>query len=381
MRRRFEARAWCWSFLAALAVLCASPGWAEPVHIGLPTEGYSYFNRVGATSTDQQRDLTACADAASRLELVGSGGDHGILPLILNEGPSLAVFISGVENCMLVRGWRVVRVPESEGLTLSELPAEELRTQLASRIGAQEPPGEVVRVWANDAADADNDRYSLRPRATHNGALSLRAFADAIARGQGQGEALPRERIRTLYHDISPNQFASVSPDMAIVIFRVRGVSMRNGFDMGWSRIGDPADNLAPAVGRSPNALGVVVAALAAREDGNWRAYAVPTGRWRMESLGYLSFCLGSPAFEARAGDIIYAGTFDYSARRLGPDLDLEPVRAWLSETSFGERVRAAEYSNGWVSRCDRGKNEIYAVEVEGAPFREGYEWGSAAPH
>ena len=88
-----------------------------------------------------------------------------------------------------------------------------------------------------------------------------------------------------------------------------------------------------------------------------------------------LNFCLGSPSFEVKAGEIVYAGSFDLSASVFEPNMDLAPAKSWLADPS--KTVLAATYVNGSQGRCSN--NTIYALEINGAPFEPGYGWGSRA--
>jgi hypothetical protein len=74
---------------------------------------------------------------------------------------------------------------------------------------------------------------------------------------------------------------------------------------------------------------------------------------------------------------VVYAGSFDFAATDMGPDLDLSPAKAWLGATPQAQVLRPAAYVNGTRGLC--GANHIYALEVKGAPFEQGYVWGSAA--
>lgn len=46
---------------------------------------------------------------------------------------------------------------------------------------------------------------------------------------------------------------------------------------------------------------------------------------------------------------------------------------------ALAERVRAANYTNGDTFQCGAPGSYLYAYEIEGAPFREGYNLGSRA--
>jgi hypothetical protein len=107
-------------------------------------------------------------------------------------------------------------------------------------------------------------------------------------------------------------------------------------------------------------------------------AIVVPPGRWRIYGLGLspiLNLCLGSPSFEIKAGEIVYAGEFDLSRDDVSPNLDLAPAQAWLAGQN--RKITPAAYANGSLGPC--GDNSIYALEFKDAPFEPGYAWGSRA--
>ena len=172
---------------AMLTALALSPSTmaqtAEPpeVTIGHMTLGYSYFNKPGADLKTHDADVAACAAEAARTisfdEQLHTGAGQGIVGAIIGSYVESAAHrgaaASGLENCMVVRGWRVVKLPDAEGQVLAKLPAADLTARLAPWVGATTPHGDVVRVWGNDAANGANRRYSIRPDHTNDGQLSL----------------------------------------------------------------------------------------------------------------------------------------------------------------------------------------------------------------
>jgi hypothetical protein len=119
-------------------------------------------------------------------------------------------------------------------------------------------------------------------------------------------------------------------------------------------------------------------------KSGQWIAVAAPPGHWRLEKLALqgvgfeVNFCLGAPAFDVKAGEVIYAGTFDLNGSGVTPDLALDPARAWLGAASpFAAQVKPAAYVNGSRARC--GGSSIYDLEFKGAPYADGYGWGGAS--
>ena len=373
---------WFTAAALAAAVVLAMPqtARAQPrtLQLSNPTLGYTYFSRPGATRSEHNDDLVACIIDASYLQSPDAtiNNDEGLLGRWWARGPGQATRLAGIENCMVVKGWRVVRLPESEGQRLSTLPHADLARAIETWLGADAPHGEVVRTWDNDAAHASTDRYELRPRATANGSLSVLALGDVSITPPPLPQITPvTVDARWPTRPLSASQIASAPPFAAVIIYQLRGVSMRNGDAVAFARVGPNKDTFPSTLDRAPDFLRFLTTG-----PRNWRAVVVPPGTWRMTAMGVfpiISFCMGGPAFEVRTGEVVYAGAFDLGAESLGPDLNLEPVRAWLAGQPAADRVRAAEYSNGWTGYC--GANALYAIEVEGAPYREGYVWGGAS--
>jgi hypothetical protein len=59
-----------------------------------------------------------------------------------------------VENCMLIRGWRLFAMTSDEGRAWKALTQDERATQPALLVGAQTPArGTLLREWRNDYAE------------------------------------------------------------------------------------------------------------------------------------------------------------------------------------------------------------------------------------
>jgi hypothetical protein len=155
---------------------------------------------------------------------------------------------------------------------------------------------------------------------------------------------------------------------------------MHNGQAISFNREGTAKDNYPSRTDHRPDSFAAGQIPSIWHHGGSYMfAFAVPAGRWRVNYIAswiVLNFCLGSPSFDVAAGDVVYAGAFDFSGQYLGPDLDLAPAKAWLAGLPQALTVRPAVYLNGSLGVC--GNNEIYALEVKGAPFEPGYVWGGA---
>lgn len=354
----------------------------ERLQLSKVTSGYTFFNRPGATSAEQNADIAECAAMAAQLVsgmVAANSANQGLALAILSAGPESAVHRSGIENCMVVRGWRVVRTPKEEGAVLAKLPARELAGRLAPWIGADTPPGEIVRTWRNEAATAATDRYDNPMFGSENGSLSLLAAGDVKLASAADVYMKPKIDKRWPTKKLGPKEFTKAPADAAIVIVETRGLSFANGIGLHFARVADSGVAHPASIDHAPEEIDATVGLLFNNSKGNWLAYAVPAGRWRISSLGslpVLSTCLGSPGFEVAAGEIVYAGAFDMGADTIGPDLSLAPVQAWLVGQPAAEKVKAAVYSNGWTGVC--AGQSMYALEMAGVPFREGYTWGGA---
>lgn len=346
---------------------------ADEIELGRATLGYTYLNRPGASMGTHQSEMVECISEARVVRLAGAAPMEGLVPDLLNAHALGAVTTAAIENCMVVRGWRVVRVAEDDGERLAALPATDLAARLESWVGIVSPPGEIVRTWNNDAWRGETDRTDPRPTRTRNGSLSVLAV-DATALS-----ARPIERAHATSRRLRPidvQDIGSVPSDSGVVIVQLRNPSIQGGTVIRFRRVSNDDGTLRG----QDSEIVLEVPLIRNQREGNWRAYAVPPGTWRLDGMGtqaILNFCLGAPAFEVLAGELVYAGAFDMSGATLGPDMSLDAARAWLANSATAGRVQAARYTNGWTGPC--GDNAIYALEVEGVPFRDGYAWGSAA--
>jgi hypothetical protein len=359
----------------------------QAVNLGQMTLGHTYYNRPGASRQQHDADVAACAVAAGAMHSVAEVfaaspfSPSGGLYRVNGDPTDRNLGAASLENCMVVRGWRVVLLPEAEGKPLTQLPPAQIANKIAPWIGAAEPHGQIVRVWNNDAVRASNQRYSTTPQRTKRGQLSLIAGApdlQELPTAPVQAPPSPWINPRWPRKALDPADLAALRPDAAVLMIQVKGIGMRNGIGVTLNREGPDKDTFPSVDDHAPDMLFAGKGWLFAHRDGDMFVFAVPAGRWRLYGLGAtptLNLCLGSPSFEVQAGEVVYAGSFDLSAEDLGPDLDLTPAKAWLAGQP--RTARAAAYVNGSQGPC--GDNTIYALEIKGAPFEPGYTWGSQA--
>lgn len=315
----------------------------------------------------------------------GSGVAEAALGAAFASASHRGAVAASLENCMVVMGWRVVRVTGAEGAALANLPPADLAARLQPWLGAATPHGEIVRTWNNDAARAATIRYGLDASHTNNGQLSLRAATAGSLTQFVRPEPQPdrsSSKIDPMWPTkrLKPSELASVPAEGGVIIVWTKGLNARNGAVVSLSRIGSDGTASPSKVDHRPDRLVAGLGLLFVKKD-NIFAFAAPAGRWRIDSfggMGRLSFCMGAPSFELKPGEVVFAGTFDLSAENIGPDMSLEPIKAWLAGQAAANTVRPAEYTNGSVGACG-GIGTIYALEIPGAPFEPGYQWGSRA--
>jgi hypothetical protein len=394
--------------LLPLTAMADSVG--APVTLGQMTLGYTYFNKPGADLKVHDADVKDCAAEAARtisfdeqvnVVVIGAPAEAlagGVVAMAI-EGPMRQAYHRGaagsaLENCMVVRGWRVVKLPDDEGQALAKLAPSELSARLAPWVGASNTHGQIIRVWNNDAADDTNSRFALRPDHTNDGQLSLiEATSQDLHQFEQPGQlgdvgpgALDSKWPKG---GLSPAALGNAPDGSAVIIVKIKPAPIHVTLSMALlpNKASSPANGVTVLLSREGTSENVFPSRVDHAPDvietdpwhGNTFAFAVPPGRWRISGIGkpmVLDFCLGAPSFEVKAGEVVYAGLFDLGAADLGPDLDLAPAKAWLAGHPQAEAVRAAVYTNGSRGPCSG--NAIYALEVKGAPFEPEYVWGSA---
>lgn len=380
--------------LGATAPAAGAQDRPERVNLTRPTDGHTYYNRPGATIADHDAAVRACAARAAGLNQMA---DNVIMPGLLAQGLAAAQdgsrFQANIENCMVVGGWRVIRLPEGVGRRLFRMRREELSPQLATVVGVETPElGEVVRVFGNEAARGDTV-WGAMPAYYGEDSLSLKAVD--LTNLPAATPALPPLHPERLTPppgpavpviELTPGTVAALPPETALVIIKVVGTGRTNGEGLGIGRVG--FRELPPVVRRveSDPVEGFYAGVKWTLFKGSDRerrealiAMPVVPGEYRLESrMNTMEYCLGAPVTEVKAGDVVFLGTFDIAGPAMGPDLSLAPAEAFLAnDPARRARLRPAEWRNGNVSPC--GLVYFYALEIPGAPFEPGYAGGSAA--
>ncbi len=86
--------------------------------------------------------------------------------------------------------------------------------------------------------------------------------------------------------------------------------------------------------------------------------FIVSPGTWQIAGRGLVSFCLGSPTFQVKPGEAIFAGTFD-AADIAHPSMDLAPVLATLQGSNLPNRLKPAQWTPGVFRLSVQRKSRI----------------------
>lgn len=143
-----------WAAAAAVAAMLSGAAHAQ----GKVDRGNgSFFNRPGASAEQVATDTAQC-------RAIAEGADsqiNGVEVLAGGLGSIIGGAFAGnrlkrvnIENCMLVRGWRLYAMTREEGTAWKALPEATRERELAVLVGAATPTrGTLLREWHNDYAE------------------------------------------------------------------------------------------------------------------------------------------------------------------------------------------------------------------------------------
>lgn len=384
-------------YLVAALAAVATPVCATD--LAKSSDGYTYFNKPGAQVAAHDADVRDCKVKAGRLHqpdtsppvyAPGLAGAIGAaigkaIVMAMNDAKARPV---NVENCMVVKGWRVVALDPATGEAAGKLDNAGKVARMTPLIGAAEPEGTIVRVFANDAASAQTAGMFSPARNTIKSALSVEAMGDPPESDKPTKEKpAPAPKLAKSARPPAPlkaEQLGEIPANSALIVVNLQGAG---ALSVGFEREGPDARTPAWADGRPGSfvaAQPVKASATAGGAQGTTLVFAVPPGRWKIAHLSAglftVSLCLGAPSFEVAAGEVVYAGAFDPASatNTIGPEMTLEPYRAVFPALSgLGEKMRPASYVNGATGQCYGAY--MYALETTGRPFAEGYALGSRA--
>jgi len=339
--------------LSATAFGASAQSRPDRLLISEPVQGYAYYNRPGATVEQHDAEFRDCL-VATNVQRNGVGGS--VAHQWMWGGVIQATGTSAIENCMITSGWRVFQLSAVEGRTIARLPDADFKARFAGMVGARTPPGTLAQAWDNQASRPARYHTPSRPRAQSQDQLSARSFRLSGLEVQLRTPEEASGPAYTNVRGVPLDRIAAPEPGRAIIIV--------GGFGNRW--IG---------FARTTDTGGEIAFGLRANRRGLWHAFEVPAGQYRIVGTGWVNHCLGSPALEIAAGEVVYAGRFLLEGESLGPTLDVSEVPGQLDVT-LRDRLRPAQYVNGSTTICPFGVG-IYPLEISGAPFQDGYRGGS----
>lgn len=351
---------------------------AAPVDLTRQSEGYTYFSRPAADMVALHRELRTCLTVIvpfAREAPTSFGPVGGAAGSILSGGIRGSMDAAALENCMVVRGWRVVRLPDEEGAALSHLNRPRLADRLRGWVGAEAPHGTVIRRWGNDAAKSDTIRTSM-PGLSYRPSLSLLSAPEPAGDLPPPLPAgAPRDNKGIIFRAAKPAELASIPADSALLVITLRNSDQRSSSLLRLQRLGPDSQTPVWLVDKKPYALNLAVPKRTKGSGplvGQTTAYVVPAGRWALAGISdLLTLCMGAPFFEVRPGDVIHTGAIDFGSEGLPIDPDTTPASAHLADApSLQRQIRPASWRNGATFPCGGYQ---YALEYPDLPFEPTY--------
>jgi len=361
--------------------------------------GYHYFWKAGAAIEDHDAAIVDCAvrlramvngsDATTAIAASTGGGLAGaLIGGIIDSNENRQGDAANMEGCMAIKGWSVVALPDAEGEAIRELddPAT-IGAKVAPLVGALTAPGRVWRgPFENELATGgfsveqarDLDKVSLSVRAVKPAAEAAVAAAGKLKPAKPdlpKGVKAPK-RIKGL----NAKSLPAADPQSGHVVLRIKGQKSRViSTNLLLVRLAPDGSELVYDGAANAAALGWLAGTRLAKGEADSDEYndfvaPIPAGRWKLGTISVAPYdadlCFGAPAFEIADGETVFLGEMSVPASG-GYPLDasnLETARAILAaNTAIAERVRAAQWTNGFTSDCFG--SYAYAYEIPGAPF------------
>lgn len=367
--------------LAAGFLLAASlPAFAAV--LGVPTPGFLYFHKQGADSAIHNKAVETCAAQAALavapyMPQAASGLVADIFYGHVQGGLANVTFVANVENCMVVKGWDVVRLDDAEGKRIAAMDQTAQAAALAPWVGADNPPGTIVRRYQplQEAIAGGLAIPDFGDRARHS--LSVTSDLSNITQTTSR-QPYPTDpaKKRAEFKMIEPLGRRAKIPDGATALV-VRALCVNGCGSMGFIRLddADPSQIAQDAAFEFPHAF------LNSSLLDETHVFLLPPGHWRIGNINVFGFCMGGPAFDIAPGEAVFAGTFDGRKMYSTPDLDLAAPKQALGDTDIARRLKPVSYTSGEGFACETTfVPVIYTLEYPEMPFAKDYAHGSHAP-
>lgn len=349
-------RKWLW-FLGLLAV--SSPAYASPDALGVPTDGYVYFHRTGATMEQHNIALRRCTANSLKtlppLDLGYVAVTNGWVTMSSPHYVALNTHLAAnIENCMVATGWEVLQLNADEGARIDALDQRRKEAALSGLVGAVSPEGKLVRSFRK------LDILSMRA------AMAADKGRQSLSFGAVEPDAGPWVLPTPAAWELVPPAAHGTTPRTAIVV-RVTTIAPAQ-MNFRFTQLDDTAATARPYINvPSPTKLFWKKGAFLEQTY----VFPVKPGRWTLGSIGPVGLCLGAPSFDVQQGEVVFAGTFNVgSTDPFQPDMALAPAQQALANADLSERLTPAKYVNGRTFDCGTlAPSFIYSLNEPNAPL------------
>jgi hypothetical protein len=358
---------------------------AETVDLTQMAAGYTYYNRPGASVFEAQDAIRHCAADVAPSQFTNkpdySWNNASIKSAYFwsNIGGK-QIFFTNIENCLVVRGWRVVRISDDEGAALLKLPAAELSVRLEPWTGAQSPHGTIERSWKNDAALASTVKTFRVPRPiwtiSNQVPLTLNTMASV-----GDMISLVRENPQKGPTDfktarpVDETKLVAIPKGFAVIVLQLRNSTPQGPSYLRLVRLGSDGVGHGAIQDKLPDQIFGFVPKDQKYHDGEApkdiiTTYIVPPGRWSINMVSdVMSVCLRSPFFNIVDGEVVYTGVIDFGSDGLLLDDSKSTAASTISGNPFlAARLKPARWENGPGLPCSYSFGYNYALEFPSAP-------------
>jgi hypothetical protein len=358
--------------ILSFAALCGfASAHAQPIGSGdLDGDDIAWFyNKPGVTLEQYRADEISCAarTGGQRFNNAHAQAGQNLFLAIMSASVAPGQHNAERDNCMIVMGYRrFVISPGNQREFVQRLESggdEELRRHVSE---ASPPEGALIMEWRNGFLDAGT---SVRAAGDLGGPTPTALLPELAAFGA------PRYARDRTVREFS----AGDARDPALATIAL-SISAADGDRGTWNkhvllflRI-DPETGNAPLVRNHPTFINLGQWDRD-REPERLQIFQAPPGRyalWRsFDFPRFTDFCLRTIAFDVRAGDVVYAGS--WQTRRAGPisvswgNLDATKTALQAMIGPAASSMQPATFQNGAQLPCGvtaAGGTRLYGIEL-----------------
>ncbi|UPT64107.1 MAG: hypothetical protein M0D54_06070 [Hyphomonadaceae bacterium JAD_PAG50586_4] len=362
-----------WAAALALGWAIAAPAHAGPLTASvLDSDDLAWFyNRPGASVEEVASAHNQCRGFGAMM--VGGTatqpGPYGLAGDVIGAIASAGLAVAYVDDCMMSRGYRRFDIADTRLRDFQQRFSQLSLDQQAAYAGAETPPeGALARRWANTywLASASDAPASTEPRNFTPHAVTVEVF---------NRWAQPR------WIDAAQS-IATPGANEAIVVLRLRSSAGRAR--LGFDRRTENGEAAFLEINGRQRWVGIEPQMRSDAAEPQTISFVIPPGTY---SLGYFgttrydvsTFCYGTIAFNAAAGEVIDLGDFtiEHGGEAVDPLAPAPSARMRIDQPAITpERASAlglsaqylspATYTNNFPRMCQLF-SRAYGFELPGA--------------